>query len=349
MRRFATSIDGDFDLSREVRVNLRPRWGKDLVGALAVLALLGSATAAHAGAWTREPYHVFAQIGLGFTFNTDSISNCGTTSGVTVSCGTTFDANGNRVPQKVRQNKESTGTVGSNYQQMLTDVYVEYGLWKRLTIFTDIPLVSMRETNPGGNITYSNGANIGDILVGLRGGILVDPIAIAIEVRMTAPSGKVNDVIPTGSGAFSGELRLAIGKAFQRLPIWIDFEMGFILRGTADLLVDRFNGDGTTAPLGYSPQLTIHGEVGGSLIRWKRLDRLIFMINADYTMSVERDSGTDASFTLAPRTPEFATVGAALMGFLYKGLGVSARFSQAVEGRFVPFATNIGAAVFYNY
>ena len=71
-----------------------------------------------------------------------------------------FDVDGNSVPIQVRKFSNDIATNVSNFQQLLTDFYFEYGLLDRLTVFGDFPfLTSMRQLNPGGDITYSTTAS----------------------------------------------------------------------------------------------------------------------------------------------------------------------------------------------
>jgi hypothetical protein len=288
-----------------------------------------AAPRAFAGAWTQPQNHFYLQLGTAFT-NADQA----------------YDFSGKLGPVLVRPVPNSDFPVKSNFQQLMSDLYFEYGIFNRVTLFTDLPITSMRQHNPGGTINYSI-TGIADLLFGLRAGVLVDPVAIAIEARMTAPAGDSNAVIPTGSGDFRGELRLAVAKAFERVPIYVDFEFGLTLRGST--LIKSNDPSMPPEARNYAPEVAVHGEVGGVLVRWKNVDRLMLTLMADYRGSTQRNNVTGGLFDLIPQNSELTTVGANLAWRFYRWFGILGRFTQAVQGKRLPQVTTGGAALFVSY
>jgi hypothetical protein len=257
----------------------------------------------------------------------------------------------------------------SNYQQWLSDLYFELGLFDRVTLLGDIPFVSAREQNAGGNIEYSANS-LGDSWFGARIGVLRDPLAVAFETRLMVPTGNPRAVVPTGTGDFRGELRLIASKALQVLPIYFDWEFGFTLRGGANVnsaaLQDTMDPK-TLLPISdpqcandpnckvgvtvvnYSPEIVMHGEVGAALVRWQGANRVMLIAMVDYRGSTTHSKTGDFSFTLVPNDSELTTIGANLMWFVYHGIGISARFVQSVEGRRLPHFTTVGGTLFVAY
>jgi hypothetical protein len=296
--------------------------------ALVALATIGHMGSARAGGWTLPPGHFYLQLGTAFTYSSDRYTNAGDTVPITV--------------QKL-SNDPSTMNV-SNYQQLLTDLYFEVGVFKRITAFGDLPFISARQQNPGGDLVYSTN-KFSDIPVGLRGGLLLDPVAIAVEARLTFPSGDSRSPLPTGSGDFRGELRLVMSKAFRRLPIYLDFEMGILLRGSGRVYDPLSTASDHTSLVNFAPQLTLHGEVGGTLVRWRGADRLLLVVGLDYVGSTSRTETTLGALSLYPENSELTTINFTVMGFVWRGLGVLFRATRSVEGLRLPEITTFGGAL----
>ena len=295
-----------------------------------VVLLLLRSSVASAGPWTRDQYHFYLQLGTSFSFAEDR-----------------YDINGNLGPIEVRKFSPAIGRLDvnkSNYQQLLSDFYFEFGLVKRLTIFGDIPFISARQMNEGGDLNYSSN-KFGDILLGARYGILNgEPFALGLETRLVFPSGNSQIILPTGSGDFRGELRLAAAKTLPWVPIYFDFEFGFTLRGSATV-IDQLAPSGTSLAR-YAPELVLHGEVGGPLVRWRQVDRLILSFYVDYRGSTQRSNVADATFSIIPENSEFTTISVQVLWYAYHGLGINARFTQAVEGRRLPHTSTVAGALY---
>ena len=300
---------------------------------LVVLALVLWTSSARAGAWTKEPGHFYLQLGTAFTTADSWFSNTGDIARITVK---KFSPRGNRLSSN------------SNYQQLLTDVYFEVGVLDRLTVFGDVPYVSARQENPGGDVQYSSNS-LGDTLVGARLGLLTAPIAVAVETRLGLPTGDSRSIIPTGSGDLRGEMRLAFGKAWSSLPLYFDLEFGLMFRGAARVR-DQFAADGSGVSLAnYAPELAIHGELGGALLRLANQNKVSLIVFFDYRGSTQKSTDTSAAFSVLPENSELTTVGAALAIHLYSWCSALLRYTQAVEGLRLPQLSVFGAALVAQY
>ena len=217
-----------------------------------------------------------------------------------------------------------------------------------MTVFGNVPFVSARQQNPGGNAVYSTNA-FGDILLGARLGLVTVPLPISLEARLMFPSGKSAEALPTGSGDFRGELRLAFAKSFS-FPLYFDVEFGVTLRGAGTVYDPISSTANHTVVNNYSPELVLHGEVGATLLRWRNMDRLLLAVAVDYRGSTTKEQpGSDATVSLYPANSELTTIGPRLMAFLYRGLGIAVAYTQAVEGLRVPVVSTVGGSIFVAY
>jgi hypothetical protein len=298
---------------------------------LYALLLVSWPSAVHAGAWTKPRNHFYLQLGIGFSDATER-----------------FNSDGDARPIVVQKFAEpGTHDVNvSNYQQLVTDLYFEYGILDRLTVFGDLPVLSARQKNPGGDISYSETA-FADMMLGARVGLLLQPLAVALETRLGFPTGNTMARIPTGSGDFRGELRFVFGRAFRRVPIYFDVEFGFMLRGTGKVPDPSLAGG--VKLVAYDPELVLHGEVGGVLLRWRDQDRLILSVAADYRGSTVQASADDTLFTVIPQNSRITSVGVAASAILYKWFGVLVRYAGAVEGLRLPKVNTVSGALFVSY
>jgi hypothetical protein len=296
---------------------------------LALVLLVSSAPAMAAG-WTYDPGHFYLQLGTAFS-NGDH----------------RYDEGGNRVPITVpKLSTDPTMINVSNYQQLLTDLYFEVGALKRLTLIGDLGVVSNRALNPGGDINYT-GTTMSDMWLGARVGLLTgQPIAMAVELRLGIPSGDPKRPLPTGSGDFHGELRAVVSKSFERVPLWFDAEMGFILRTGAYVYNPLSSAADHTALVNYAPQISIHGEIGVVILKWKQAERLLLIASVDYLGSTTKSAMSELNLALYPENSELTTINVNLMGYVWRGLGLSTHVSRTVEGLRQPELTTVGGAVF---
>jgi hypothetical protein len=254
----------------------------ELAKRLAVLAVIGWSAVAAAAGWTRDPGHFYLQLGTSFS-----------------SADNRYDTDGKVLPITVpKLSTDPTMINVSNYEQLLTDLYFEVGALKRLTLIGDLGVVSNRALNPGGDIDYS-GNTMNDLWLGARVGIFNgDPLAAAIELRLTFPTGDSKRPLPTGSGDFHGELRAVISKSFKRVPIWFDVEMGFVLRGAGHLYNPLSSAADHTSLVNFAPQISLHGEIGVVLLRWLQSDRLLLVAGVDYLGSTTKSEQSELTIAL---------------------------------------------------
>lgn len=303
-------------------VQLTTRW--------LALVLVVSSTPAMAAGWTYDPGHFYLQLGTAASIGDQR-----------------YNETGNRVPITVpKLSTDPTLINVSNYQQLLTDLYFEVGTFKRLTIIGDLGVVSNRALNPGGDINYG-GTTMSDMWLGARVGLLTgQPIAAAIELRLGFPTGDPKRPLPTGSGDFHGELRAVVSKAFERVPLWFDVEMGFILHTGAYVYNPLSSAADHTALVNYAPQISLHGELGVVILKWRQAERLLLIASVDYLGSTTKSVMSELSLALYPENSELTTINFNLMGYVWRGLGLSARVARSVEGLRQPELTTFGGAVF---
>jgi hypothetical protein len=311
-------------------------WLRRSLMLLTLAGVLATGGRAHAGAWTRDQWGFYLQLSTSFS-----------------DAEKAFDASGKRQQIGVQAiNGATTGMPNpSNFQQLLTDAYLELGILPRVTFFGDFQIYNSERQKNGHTALYPNGGNIdysaggvGDLLLGLRVGLLQGPLAIALESRLTLPTGDANQIIPLGQGDTRAELRFVTSKAFERLPIFVDFEFGLTLRGNADLKNTLFPAGKT---VNYSPEFVIHGEAGATLVRWK-YDRVILVAVVEHRQSTAKPVA-DMFNTIIPAASSFTTVGGNLLVYVIRNAGVNLRFSQAVAGALLPSVTSFGAGLFATY
>jgi hypothetical protein len=304
---------------------------------LATLLATLPASTAFAGAWTHDQWHFYLQLGTAFSYANDA-----------------YAPDGSTLPIFVRTGKNDTTPNKSNFQQLLSDLYFEVGLLDRLTIFGDLGYSSNRQMNPGGDIKYSTNA-LNDWLFGFRVGLIKgDPLAVALEARLTVPTGFTGNTtspLPTGTGDVRGELRLAVAKQLPYVPIYVDGEFGFALRGSGKVYDPNASSNNFQNVVNYAPELVIHGEIGAALVKWKGATRLLLIASVDYRGSTTKQVGGlgDTLLSLTPENSEVTSISGALMWYAWHGLGIQARFQQIVEGLRIPKITTFGGSIFVDY
>jgi hypothetical protein len=304
-----------------------------LLRSLFLLSMLVSSSAGAAG-WTRDQGHFYLQLGTAFSYADQRYSNTGELGPILV--------------PKLKIDPSTTSL--SNYQQLLTDLYFEVGVLPRLTVIGDLPFVSARQLNPGGDITYSAN-NFGDMTLGMRVGLLLRPIAVAAEARLGFPTGAAKQFLPTGSGDFRGELRLAVSRNFYQLliPIYFDVEFGFMMRGAGRVYDPVSASPDHTSLINFAPEIYVRGEVGAIFFAKRTLGRTVLALAADYRGSTTKADTTAALVALYPENGEYTTINLSVMVYLWRGLGVTARFARNVEGLRLPQLTTFGGAIFAEF
>jgi hypothetical protein len=308
---------------------------------LATLLVAWPVGKARGGPWTKEEQHYYLQLGTAFTW-----------------ADRWYDPRGNDAPISVRKNNEDKlllNSTGTNFQQLLTNFYFEYGLLSRFTVFGDIPfLTSMRQKNPGGDRKYSvNG--VGDITLGGRFALVTDPFALALELRLGLPTGDTDENIPTGSGDVRGEARVAVGKiwTFGMPSLALSGEMGFMFRGNTEIKSD-LGGSLGYVQTSYAPELVLRSELD-LIIPFHRLGlhQLIPNVVFDYRGSISRlpDPTTMAAntFSVIPENSRLLTVTGSVMWYVYYGFGATFRYTQALSGARLPTTSTVGGALFYEF
>lgn len=324
------------------------KYGRVLLVAAAVCGLFERS--ARASAWTWEPWHFYMQLGTSYSSASNERIKY-------------FDISANRnitIDRRIIVAKyagDATKFNSSNFQQLLSDFYFELGTLRWLTLFGDIPFLSSnRQDNKLGTLSYHS-ANVGDIMVGLRASAMTKPIALAVEARFTFPSGVTNSpqsaskdvIIPTGQGDYRQELRAVASKGFDKVPIYIDAELGFTLRGHV-LLQNQITGFGKNNGIDthYKPEFVVHGEIGGTVVRWRGVDRLVLALNVEHRQSTEIDAKSVFSTIIAESSRQ-TWIGVNGIVYFTRNFGVNLSFRRALEVINLPYLTSVGGALFGTY
>jgi hypothetical protein len=302
---------------------------------VAVLSFVAYSAPAHAAGWTRDPGHFYLQLGSSFAFATDRYLADGSTGAITV--------------PKFANNAAAANN--SNFQQLLSDLYFELGTLPRLTLFGDIPFMSERQQNPGGDVTYSSNY-LGDMMFGARFGVLLEPFVFSVEARLGIPTGDPKLNIPTGSGDFREELRLVASKSFDDLaiPLYFDAEFGYMARGAGRVHDPLSAAADKTSLVNFAPEIVVHGELGAHLFRCAHQERVIVSVGIDYRGSTTKLDTMGAAFlAIYPSSGEYTTFSASAMVFVWHGIGFMARYAHTLEGLNLPVLTTVGGALFASY
>ena len=115
------------------------------------------------------------------------------------------------------------------YEEILTELKIDYGLTDRLTLKAYFPYkYACWEDNFNKYITQG----FADIWLGGQYRFLDDPLVMAVQLRGKFPAGYDEDDIPSlGSGEIDGEVGILSGKSFDPLPCYLKAESGYRVRG----------------------------------------------------------------------------------------------------------------------
>ncbi len=177
---------------------------------LVALCCLARTSAVFAGAWTQAPGAYYLKIAAHHLHTRDH-----------------FDASGIRVPKLGRGELTDLGL----------QAYAEYGLRERLTLVAALPyrhLEDQRKFFSGTGREQSRG--FGDLELGMRWRLSARPLVSAIAVGGTIPLGYAVDAgtrVPLGTGEFSGDIRLLLGRSLHPVPGYLTGELGYRVRGGA--------------------------------------------------------------------------------------------------------------------
>jgi hypothetical protein len=284
---------------------------------LTLLLVLGNAAAAWAGPWTRDAGHFYLS-----------------TSYLRIAATSFYGPDFSVVPIRP-------------YEQQLVDFYGEVGAVTRWLTFTVDGVAYRRNELVGQGFTQG----VGDWRVGVWNGLLVRPFRLAIATTVGIPFGdahpsagagatvaqqQIANSLPTGDGEWNIEWRLSAGYSFGKyrhypLQHYVIGEVGFWLRtgGIADSFVYRF-------------------EIG-TQVAYKYVDHLTLILRLNGVESFASDAQAAGTQTGLGNGVTFVAIGAELYGRIWRGLGASIAWDDALRARSLPAAGQLKVSLSYQY
>jgi hypothetical protein len=284
-------------------------------GRLALLVALFGPAAAQAGPWTRDAGHFY----LG-------------TSYLRIAANDFYGPDFSIVPIRP-------------YEQQLVSFYGEVGVVSRwLTLAVDgVPYRHNELVGQG----YTQG--VGDWRIGAWSGILTRPFRLAVAATVGIPFGDAHPSagpsatvaqqqlaasLPTGDGEFNVEWRVSSGYAFGRYPRYplshyVVAEIGYWLRTGG--IVDSF---------------VYHFEIGTQL-PYQYVDRLILILRLNGVESFASAAQASLTQTGLGNGVTYVAPGVELYGRVWRGLGASIAWDDAVRARSVPAAGQLKVSLSY--
>ena len=97
----------------------------------------------------------------------------------------------------------------------------------------------------------------------------------------------------------------------------------------------------------YAPEIVAHGEVGIVAVRVKNVDRMMLSVACDFRSSTRNSD--EPSFTLTPETQQITSLTVNAMFFVWRGLGLSLRYTNVVEGKRALLLGTVFGGVFASF
>lgn len=150
---------------------------------------------AHAGAWTLEPGHMYAELGSNFYWDNAE-----------------YNASGDKRPKPAQ----------GSYDEVATKAYLEYGLIPRLNLISSIFYKRVVFTDDYSHLTNS-GFQDGTLSLKWRFTGPESPIVFSGIVGTRFPLGYSTQRDPQlGTGDWNPEARLSVGRTFMPMPVAAD-------------------------------------------------------------------------------------------------------------------------------
>jgi hypothetical protein len=285
------------------------------LGRLALLVLLLRPDAAIAGPWTRDAGHFYLS-----------------TSYLRIAANDFYGPDFSIVPIRP-------------YDQQLVSFYGEVGVITRwLTLAVDgVPYRYNELVGQG----YTQG--VGDWRIGAWTGIVTHPLRLALAMTLGIPFGdphpsagpsasvaqqQLASSLPTGDGEYNVEWRISAGYAFGRYPRYpvshyVVAEAGYWLRtgGIADSFV-------------------YHVEIGTQL-PYKYVDRVTVILRLNGVESFASNAQAAATQTGLGNGVTYVAPGVELYGRIWRGLGASIAWDDALRARSLPAAGQLKVSLSY--
>jgi hypothetical protein len=282
---------------------------------IGVLALT-TATPAAANPWTRDQGSYY--VNLSYT---------------TIGASSYYDPTGETLP------------IGSSYRQHAVGLYTEVGIIDRwLTGVFDANLYRRSSLEDQGSVH-----GFGDLRLGLRSGLLVEPLRLTAGLMVGVPTGDpVPDPgpasLPTGDGEPDAELSLSAGKGFGGGGSWWPLkhyaiaELGYWFRTRS-----RANPSGPAGPA-FADAINWRFELGINL-PWKVIERAWIMGRVFGSESLAGDDEVQPGFSGLGNGVTHRSYAFEIYVKVWRGLGLSFTRSGAWFARGIAAGAQYRAAL----
>lgn len=243
------------------------------------------------------------------------------------------------------QHYTSQGLVDPNVTAALynTTFYGEYGITNKLTGIVNFPFLSRAtvnnvRSNTTQEILFEGDAltGLGDLDVGLKYGIYQNK---AISIAASIVAGLA---IGESQGGRVGNLQLGDGEYNQLLRV--DVGLPFSIAKTT--LYSNIYAGYNNRSNGFSDEIRFGGEVGIGL----KAKKLWLVAKADVVRSTFNGSTAgQVNTSVFANNAEFVAITAEINFEVYKNMGISASYSNAIAGRIIYAAPSYSFGVFYTF
>jgi len=220
-------------------------------------------------------------------------------------------------------------------------LYAEYGVTNKIDVIGYVPFFSRTFQNE--QISGTNGTilqegealnNIGDSELGIRYGILKNKsLALSTTLKLGIPIG--ND-----AGGSDGSFQTGDGEFNQLLQLDLGIPFSF---GSTSLYAKTFFGFNNRTK-GFSDELRFGGEAGIEF--WDK--KLWLIVRADRIHSLQNGnlSAQNSQGSIFANNIEFTSIGAELVYYISKKIGISFSYTSAVSGRIIYAAPSYSGGLF---
>ena len=190
------------------------KWGCSAVISILFYCVLSSS--AWAGAWCMKEGALYSKLSYNYYFTVD-----------------TFDDDGHK-----RRNPN-----GSNFHDENITWYNEYGLFENVTLFASVPYKMLHSRTKAFEkvgdaqrlkTTSKSYYGPGDVDLGVRYGLLTEPVVLALQVlTKVAWLYDGDEEVPPGNNQNDYELKALLGKSLWPFPGYCGLELGYRWRTSA--------------------------------------------------------------------------------------------------------------------
>jgi hypothetical protein len=124
-----------------------------------------------------------------------------------------------------------TSPIGADFQELTTDLHLEYGIRDRIGFAATLPVRSLAfdDSSPFPDATN---AGFSDLTTSVKYRVLDGPLTVSAQGEVKFPTGynTTFSAVPLGDGAFAYGARALAGYRFSTLPAWVQVAGGYRAR-----------------------------------------------------------------------------------------------------------------------